>query len=211
MQTLQQALPSTLKPESSAEPATVPASWVDRVFERLTAQLGTKVADLWAGSNPEAVRREWGEALAGFEPREIARGLEATRARAFAPTLGEFLRLCRPALDPEVAWLEAQDGMRQRDLGQRGEWSHPGVYRAARDMAHEVKTGNYRENRKRWEWLLGRELARGWLFDVPAAPQRLGSSDAPTRGPTPEERAKLAALLAQFRAAGAGREPGVDA
>lgn len=200
MQTLQEALPSTLTPASSGEPAAVPETWVDRIFNVLGAQLGTKVADLWASSNPETVRREWAEALASFEPAEIKRGLTATRTRAFAPTLGEFLRLCRPALDPEIAWLEAQEGMKARELGHKGEWTHPGVYRAARDMAWEIKNGDFKAHRKRWEWRLERELQRGFLMGVPAPAMRLADNPSPGRRPTPEERERLTQLRNSIQA-----------
>lgn len=198
MQTAMQALPSMSNPAPSTEVGAVPDSWIERIFARLSAQLGAKIADLWQGVPPEQVKAEWAEALAHFDRTEIARGLQACQSRQFAPTLGEFLRLCRPALDPEIAWLEAQACMRQRDAGEIGDWTHPGVYRAARDMQHEIRTGSFRENRKRWEWLLWRELQRGWLMAIPKPAPALAHSDAPVRGPTEEERRKLAELRGSF-------------
>jgi hypothetical protein len=105
---------STWNPGSLTDDPAVPETWIEAIFTRLSAQLGAKVADLWGGVPPETVKTEWAEALASFERAEITRGLKACQTRAFAPTLGEFLRLCRPALDPEVAWLEASEGMRDR-------------------------------------------------------------------------------------------------
>lgn len=190
-------LPSTSQAVSSTADR-VPDSWIDEVFARLTAQLGVKVADLWAGADPDRVRSEWAEALAAFDPSEIRRGLAATRARTFAPTLGEFLRLCRPALDPEAAWIEACECMRQRDAGEVGDWTHPGVYRAARDMAYELRTSTFKQNSRRWTWMVERELRRGWLMAVPKpAPRIEHDADKPTRPPNETERAALANLRAR--------------
>lgn len=184
---------STWNPAALTEQPSVPETWIEAIFTRLSAQLGTKVADLWGGVPPETVKAEWAEALASFDPREISRGLKACQTRAFAPTLGEFLRLCRPALDPEIAWLEAQDGMRARGQGHLGEWSHPAVYRAASGFEHELRSGSFAQHRKVWTWRLEREMRKGWLLDVPR-PMVALPNDPTCRGPNEEERAKLAAL-----------------
>lgn len=186
---------SMSKPSLSAEP--LPQRWVARIFDRLTAQLGAKVADLYAGVPAENVQAEWSEALAGFTPAEIERGVRACQTRVFAPTLGEFVRLCRPGLDPELAWFEACEGMKARELGAPGEWTHPAVYRAAGQFAYELKTAGFAQMRRRWEWTLQREFAKGWGEDVPAPTQRI--EHKPTlRQPTEAERKALAALRAKF-------------
>jgi hypothetical protein len=187
---------STWKPASSVEP--LPQKWIARIFERLTAQLGSKVADLYAGVHPETVQEEWGRALADFHPAEIDRGLTACQSRAFAPTLGEFLRLCRPALDPEIAFIEAANCLSQREKGEVGDWSHPAVFRAAVAMSHEVRTGNFREVRKRWEWQLSREFEQGWSE---IEPPRTAITHAPSlRPPSEGERLRLRDLRALFAA-----------
>lgn len=185
---------STWNPGSLAHRDAVPETWVEAIFTRLSAQLGAKVADLFAGVPPATVKAEWAEALAGFDPSEISRGLKSCQTRAFAPTLGEFLRLCRPALDPEIAWTEAAEGMRFRESGSGdGEWSHPAVYRAAQSMAYELRCSSFRECRKRWEWQLGREFAKGWGEAVPPSRLRL-ENEARTRPPNEQERQLLANL-----------------
>lgn len=191
----------TQKPGSSVD-APAPRRVVARVFERLTAQLGAKVADLYAGADQRAVQDEWGAGLAGFHMQEIARGVAACRERVFAPTLGEFLRLCRPALDPEYAWLEAGDCLRQRDAGLVGDWSHPAVWRAASAMSHEVRGGDWRAHRTRWAYTLRRELEKGWGEIPPPPPARI--EHKPTlRGPTAEEREAMARMCAIARAGAA--------
>ena len=167
MQTVMNAL-SISKPESLPEvPEPLAQRWIARVFDSLIGQLGAKVADLYAGVPAETVQAEWAAGLAGFTVVEVDRGVAACRTRAFAPTLGEFATLCRPALDAEFAWLEAAAGLRERDAGRIGEWTHPAVFRAACRMSREVQGGDFRQLRKRWSWTLARELAVGFGDGVP--------------------------------------------
>lgn len=185
---------SMWKPGALTEREPIPETWVEAIFTRLSAQLGSKIADLYGGVDPAAVKTEWADALSGFDPSEISRGLTACQARVFAPTLGEFLRLCRPALDPEIAWLEAVEGMAARENGRNGEWSHPAVYRAASSMAYELRTSDFKAQRKRWEWLLNREFPKGWLLGVPGSMVRIGNGGTETRAPNAAERQALAEL-----------------
>ena len=120
--------------------APLPTPLVEQVFTRLTAQLGAKIADLYAGVDPVNVKAEWADGLAGYSYDEIMRGLKACQTRIFPPTLGEFCRFCRPALDPETAWLEAQACMAQREAGAVGDWTHAAVFRAAQAMGFELRT-----------------------------------------------------------------------
>lgn len=185
--------PSTSIPTLSAELQPIPEAWVEEIFTRLSAQFGAKMADLWAGVEPRTVKAEWAGALACFKRDEIGRGLRACQTRPFAPTLGEFLHLCRPALDPEFAWLEAQACTQQRANGERGEWSHPAVFRAASGFERELRTGNFRQHRKAWTWRLEQEFLHGWQQDVDK-PVHAITSRQTTRGPNAAERAMMASL-----------------
>lgn len=176
------ATSSTFDVAADHEAQPVPAAWVEKVFLRLGAQLGHKIADLYAGVPPDVVKAEWGMAMTGFQPQEIGRGLAACQTRVFAPTLGEFLRLCRPALDPETAAVEAVEILNNRD---DAEWSHPAVRRAALAMAFELRTQAFAQYRRRWTWILEREFSKGW--DDPRNDPRLCAPvrHAPER-PEPE-------------------------
>lgn len=207
MQHITQTL-STCKQPSSGSPSAkgeggfktpLPRQIAAGVFARLTAQFGAKLLDHWAAV--PGVRDEWGQALADLHPLEIERGLRATQGRAFVPTLGEFVLLCRPALDPETAWHEAVAGMSVREYGHPGEWSHPAVYRAATGFAWELRTSSYPAQRKAWGLRLQREFARGW-GEIP--PPTLRITEAPVRtGPPPDHiRTQIRAQLAS-----AGRFP----
>ena len=207
MQHITQTL-STCKQPSSNNPAAkgeggfktpLPKQIAAGVFTRLTAQFGAKLLDHWAAA--QGVRDEWGQALADLHPLEIDRGLRATQGRAFVPTLGEFMQLCRPALDPETAWHEAAAGMAARDRGNPGEWSHPAVYRAATAFAWELRASTYPAQRKAWALRLQREFARGW-GDIPAPTPRIASTPVRTAPPPAHIRAQIQAQLAR-----AGRHP----
>ena len=183
MQQVTTALSTATLGSLTDPPASLPIEWIERIFLRLSAQLGAKVADLYAGVPPDAVKAEWGMALADFRPEEIQRGLAACATRVFAPTLGEFARVCRPCLDPETAFYEAKEGLRARERGEVGVWSHPAVYRAARQRQWEIAHYPYDKLRKEWGLLLERELRAGWGEAVAAPLISIGYQPAPAPAP----------------------------
>lgn len=180
---------------TSSEPSLVLVEAVQNVFARLEAQLGTKVADLYASAPADAVHAEWAAALSGFTKREVNRGLSACQHRIFAPTLGEFTLLCRPTLDPEIAWIEAADGMRSRNAGELGDWSHPAVYRAAVTMVYELGHHSFGQCKKIWTWRLEKEFSKGWGEPVPPVALRIEQEKAKSSPPNAEQKAKIAELL----------------
>lgn len=196
MQTMQQALAtsSTSRLASSPEravPAPQPVAVVERVFDRLAAILGPRLADVVAASSIEKVKAEWGKALAGFSFEEIARGLDETRSRKFPPNLPEFLHLCRPGLDPEVAWCEAELGLAARAAGERFPWSHWAIYWAARDMVSEITGSTFAKHRKRWEVRLKAEFAKGvWNSPPDPSQRRIAHTPPVVEDPVGREEAK---------------------
>jgi hypothetical protein len=182
---------STPTHASSTEP--LPRKWVARVFGHLAGQLGSKLADLYGGLKSELVQAEWGLGLAGFTGEEIDRGVNACHSRKFAPTLGEFLHLCRPCLDPEMAWREAQAGLSARRQGQDGIWFHPAVWRAACELRDELTHGQFKGHRNVWEHVLRAEFAKGFVEPVPPVPVVVTKNE--TLIPMPESvRLRLAEL-----------------
>lgn len=196
MEPIAQSL-STYKPESLTLARPLTLSNVSFIMDSLKGHLGTKMAEMWKGIDPSIIEREWSAGLAGLQKHELQRGIAACADRKFAPTLGEFKNLCRPAIDPEFAWHEAQECLRERDTGLRGSWTHPAVFFAACEMSTEVRTGDYARNRVRWARLLGKEFALGWRH-VPDPAMRV-SHDARTGPPSPEQRVKIAHLLEEAK------------
>lgn len=170
----------------------LPKIYVARLFERLAGQLGGKIGDLYAGLSPDVVHFEWASGLAGFSKAELKRGIAACQHRKFAPNLGEFTHLCRPVLEPEIAWEEAVIGLREREMGLAGTWSHPAVWRAAAAMGYEVRTSNFRACRTRWSYRLGLEFEAGWGLGFPDAIKCIAMNDS-TRRADPDFLKKLKA------------------
>lgn len=189
----------------------MPIEHVQMLFERLAAILGNKIADVYAGADVDMVLQEWSETLAGFSEAEMRRGIAACRTRRFPPNLPEFAQLCRPGLDPETAWLEAEEGMQAHAKHKRFQWSHPAVYWAARDVQHELKGGTYAQHRRRWDRLLAAQWARTWWHPIPDPQQRAiehrGSEDL-LHGIT---RTEAAARLRQIRERIEQRRAGAEA
>lgn len=159
--------PSTSPLALSPDDPSVPISWVEDLFGRLSAILGGAMANVYAAADPELVKAEWSQALVGFNRDEVRRGLAACRTRKFAPNLGEFLHLCRPSLDPEVAWHEAAEGLKAHSDGKAFAWSHPAVYWACRELQVEIRAGSFAAHRKRWEHRLGEWFAAGQWATIP--------------------------------------------
>lgn len=182
-------LPSTMTARSmatsasSADPALHAA--VADLIKRLVARFPSlSSADLGF------MVSEWASELADMQPHEIQRGLDSLRRLKFAPSLGEFCLLCRPALDPEWAWQEAQEGFRERAGGWVGVWSHPAVFRAAAQLAWEIPRSQYKDHRAKWDRVLHEEFKKGWGDPVPPPPVKISHQPSPTRIP-PEVRQRL--------------------
>lgn len=189
--------PSTSPLALSRDGAPIPLRWVEDLFERLAAILGGAMSNVYASADPERVKAEWAEALAGFSATEVKRGLSACRTRRFAPNLGEFLHLCRPALDPETAWIEAEEGLRAHAAQQRFDWSHPAVYWAAAGMAFDIRSSSFAVQRRRWDRLLSQEFERGEWRDIPdPTARRIGYDES---APSPAERERVLGLMRDTR------------
>jgi hypothetical protein len=88
--------PKETSPESRNS---LPAEWVERIFEVMSGLYGTKFADLWKDSNHEFVMSLWAKKLAGFRsmPGAIKEALASLDSKPYPPTLPEFLAMCREA------------------------------------------------------------------------------------------------------------------
>lgn len=155
-------------------PNALPSRWVARLISKLQIMYGAKFTQQWEGIDPALMQAEWAEELAGFTGEELATGLAACRERPFPPTLPEFMVLCRPPINPEVAFHEAAFCTAQRRRGERGDWSHPAIYHAAVKVGqHDILNCAYATLKARWNKALADELARGEWEPVPDAVQAL--------------------------------------
>lgn len=92
-------------------PPLLPASWVDRIFDRMQGLYGSLWVDRWRTGVIDGQGRDigllnakatWCAELGRYanEPHRITRGLDGCRAKALPPTLPEFCTLCDQ--NPEV-------------------------------------------------------------------------------------------------------------
>lgn len=118
----------------------LPMSWIDRIFDKLTLTYGQAFLRRWADIDINAVKSDWGYELAGFaqQPRAIAFALENLPAER-PPTVLEFRAMARrapaedvprlpePKADPArvAAELAKLAPIRQHiEVKSRTEWAH---------------------------------------------------------------------------------------
>lgn len=80
----------------------LPISWVDKIFERLTVRYGDRFLNRWKGIDMDAVRCDWADTLAGFEnwPEAISFTLGHIDDEK-PPTASMFRSLAMKAPKPE--------------------------------------------------------------------------------------------------------------
>lgn len=92
---------------------------------------------------------------------EMARGVEKMRTLDWPPSLPEFMRLCKPSVDPIIAYYEAVNGVQAREQGEMGEWSHPAIFWASVKVgAFDLKNQSYSQIKARWEKALSDEMEK---------------------------------------------------
>lgn len=152
----------------------VPLTWVESLFKRMEACYGNRFLDMWANADLKVVKGVWAEQMGLLSADELRRGVAALMTRDWPPTLPEFIKLCRPGLDPAVAFAEAQAQGRMRTEGRPNVWSHPAIYWAYQRIgAFEFQTQNYQVLRTRWERALEAEISKSTWDPIPEMPLRL--------------------------------------
>lgn len=187
-----------LSPHPSLEPGQTP---MQQLFMRLSGKYPGRWAVLFRSEREvRAWETEWAEAFVHrqISPHEITRGLEACNDLYLRPpSLAEFLRACRPPVDPETAYREACRQMARRLSHGDDVWSHPVVYWAAVGFgAYDLRRSSWESASVRWRRILQDLVASGPQEPVPAARRRLG--------PQPDEveplsRDEAALRLAELR------------
>ena len=170
-------LPTSL---TSTDP--LPTDWVTRLFDRMLVCFGKRFTDQWASPDPEKLVGYWAERLGGFSAAELKRGVEAMEKMDYPPTLPQFIKLCRPPIDPLAAYYEAVEGVTARERGEVGNWSHPAIFWASVAVgAYDLKGSTYSQIKQRWENALQAEIDKGLWVDIP---EPLIALPAPSRRET---------------------------
>lgn len=172
----------------------IPKHWVESLFDKMSYAYGMRFVDQWVGIDTECVKRHWAEALGVLTTQELTRGVQNLATRDWPPTLPEFLKLCRPVVDPIVAYHEAAEQGALRDRGEMDLWSSPAIFwawmKVGRTAFNQVP---YAMLKGRWEAALKAELAK---TEHEPIPPQMKAMPAPGRGVTSIEQARH--LLAGF-------------
>lgn len=207
-QTAAPAAPSTRPYSQWFEPhEALGISLMDHLFNRLDGAYPNKwranfanqqAIDNWMESWVEAFEEE------GITPAMVRDGLRVIRRRCdWPPSCAEFIKACKPAVDPMVAYYEAVAGVQARASGEHGTWSHPAIYWAAMPMAFELKEQTYSQVKVRWERALESQMNRGTWEPIPPPMVAL---PAPGKGQLSREKAEQ--MLKEVEAAGVVKRAG---
>ncbi|WP_025516800.1 hypothetical protein [Bordetella trematum] len=178
------------------------------VINEMRLMYGSKFGQQWQGLTARELKDSWDQKLSGMTEREVRTGLTACLTRDWPPSLPEFLRLCRPWMNPEVAYHEAVVGMAARRRGDIGTWSHPAIYWAAVAVGtHDLLNSTFSVMRARWEKAFGDEVGKGEWHAIPEVREAL-----PAPGQTQATREEAEAALKAMGADKAlQKKPGRDA
>lgn len=146
-------------------------STIDHLFNRLDGAYPHKwrsafstqdAIDNWAESWVEAFEDE------GITPNDIKAGLKACRSRYdWPPSCAEFIKACKPFVDPAIAYHEAVEGVQARLRGEMGTWSHPAIYWSATLLQRDLMGQSYSQVKDRWSVILTGQLARTEWAEIP--------------------------------------------
>lgn len=170
----------------------LPDSWIERMFDKMLLEYGKKFTDQWGGADPDRLIQHWAEQLSGYSVDEIRRGLASLEQQEWPPSLPVFKKMCRPSVDPLMAYYEAVAGVAERAKGNIGSWSHKAIYWASVPLAFDLGTQTYSQIRGRWERALSEQMERGEWEPVPAP---MLAIESPGKGALSRENA--AKMLAQ--------------
>lgn len=86
----------------------LPNTWIDRIFTKLTLVYGREFLNRWEGVPIEAVKADWAHELDGFDkwPEAIAHALQNLPPDR-PPTVLQFRALCRSAPPKPLPQLPA--------------------------------------------------------------------------------------------------------
>lgn len=145
----------------------LPATWIERIFDKMLLEYGKKFVDQWSGTDPDKLVAHWATELSGYTGIEIKRGLDAMK-KEWPPTLPEFKNLCRHQADSTESYWEAIEGLQERLNGRFGTWTHPAIYNAARSLSYDLLSQPHAAMKSRWQVAIDREMSKNAWEAIPA-------------------------------------------
>lgn len=141
---------------------------IEWLFEKMLSTWGKSFADKWSMVAPDRLITDWQRGLAGLTELEFRRGAAKLCEMERPPNLPEFIKACRPTIDPLNAYYEAVEGSRSRERGEVGTWTHPAIFWAAvRVSQFDLLNATYSQIKPRWEMALAEQLARKEWEPIP--------------------------------------------
>lgn len=177
---------------TSTDLDSMPIAWVEKIFDQMLLTYGKKFTDQWGGSDPDKLIRFWCSGLAGYAGNEIKRGLSGLDVREWPPTLPEFKKMCRPSIDPLVAYYEVLNGLQERLKGEVGTWSHPAIFHASKGLQFDLLNQTYSQIKTRWENSLADQLQKGHWDEIAKPVLMIATS---TTQASKDEAAKVLAKI----------------
>lgn len=156
----------------------IPHSWVEKLFANMEMLYGARMEKMWQGQDKVKVMSFWYSKLSEFGRDEFTRGVKALDKQDYPPTLPQFIKLCRPDIDANVAYFEAVKGMRERSRGEKGTWSHPAIFWTAASMTFDLLNASYQQIEKRWKAELAKQLEKSAWAEIPEAHKALPAAEA---------------------------------
>lgn len=151
---------------TSTKPA--PITWVESLFARMQAMYGNKFLDMWRDTDIDMVKQMWADEMGKLSTEDLKRGFNGLMSRDWPPSLPEYVKMCKPSVDPTVAYYEAVNGTQAREKGEAGKWSHPAIFWASVQIsAFDLKNQSYSQIKARWEKALQDEMDKGEWSPVP--------------------------------------------
>lgn len=175
-------------------------SLMDHLYNRLDGIYPNRWRAAFTGENAIANwRSAWAEAFIeeGITPHMIAEGIRSCRRKYdWPPSLTEFLKACKPTIDPESAFMEAVEQMANREHG-TDRWTNPAIYWAAVEFgAFDLRHLSYTQAKARWNRIFNEKLSNSALDEVPPRREAL---PAPGEATTTSEEARR--RLSELKAA----------
>jgi hypothetical protein len=147
----------------------LPKKVVEWLFDRMLSKWGKQFVDRWSYVDANKLLLDWAKALHGLTELEFRRGVAKLDTFDWPPSQPEFLKACRPEVNPLTAYYEAIEGARSRERGDVGTWSHPAIFWASvRVSTFDLLSLSYSQIKARWEACLAAELEKGNWEPIPA-------------------------------------------